>query len=67
MAQVTLNVPDAAIDALARKYGYDPATDGVKGAFVKAKVIQGLKTEVKEYLDYEARAALVPTPEPDIT
>jgi hypothetical protein len=67
MAQVSFDVPTAAIDALARKYGWDLTRDGPKGAFVRAKVIGTLKTEVKEFLDFEARQALVPTPEPDIT
>lgn len=73
MPQVTLDVPVVAIDALARKYNYQPfLADGTtpnpeaKGAFVRRMVIQGLKTEVKEFIDYEGRQA-IDNPAPDIT
>lgn len=52
MAQITLTIPDAAInrilDAFAIAYGYDPATDGTKAQFAKLQIRDFVKRIVLE-------------------
>ena len=47
MATITITIADEHLErvltALATRFGYNPAEDGPRGAFVKAKIVQMLK------------------------
>jgi hypothetical protein len=68
MAQITINIPTAAINSLCKRRGYqgDPTDNAAKLAFVKEVVIKDLKYQVKEH-DLNTAQAAITVPEPDVT
>ena len=58
MAQITINIPDSAIndvkDAFAALYGWSADSGLTKAQFAKAKVSEYVKTVLKEYKAQQA-------------
>lgn len=69
--QFTITIPEAQAErvlaALARRFRYDPETDGPRGQFVKAKIIHTLKRMVRGQEVRDAQEAAEGNSIPDIT
>ena len=54
MPDVTFTVSADVIDDLAIMFNYNPATDGLKGAFVRTKMLADWKERVKNWRQMQA-------------
>lgn len=71
MAQITLTIPDAAItrvvDALCAGGHWSADLDITRNAFAKREVARLVRERVVMIEDMQAKAALTPPVEPDVT
>lgn len=71
MADITLSVPPAVtnrvLDAISTRYGYNPAVDGTKAAFVKKWIIKQVMDAVREHEVNTAAATAATTAGTSVT
>jgi len=64
MASLTLTIPDAKVDFIARAYGWTPESGVTRGAWIKARIIDYTRERTRSYdLRTAVEAALVTDPE----